>query len=439
MERKQEIIATGSQTSKKAGVSEKEYAYMYENKMVYEQDRYFGVTNSAYHMKQYADQRTYDGGREIYTSFNTGEAFLDPQRSWINMKINPRASDNKAVADATFGSGSALNIFSEVLINSRGGSEISRTQEAHVYNHYRAVAEHDNNWFSNVGPLVGFPTYDSKGSPDTAAVISSAVSVKIPLCMISEFFNTNKLIPPAISSGLRIRLYTNPIGIAFAAGTALANYQILEFEWHLRVVNVMDGYRRKVSEIAASEGLFFNYNETYQDRTASDQTQFNLRVDRATEMATHFTIVPRLTANLSDATTDSLSTSGFDYSQFSYKVGVIQMPQSPLLTSSAADISDFYAHTIDALGFMRDTYMSPSIPYSTGSFGYGNTTDTASKAIICSSLMSQDQTFSGLLLNATRSLNIDLRFISSAVRSVDLFLTFRRTLIATLTNVIVED
>lgn len=423
-------------TEVKGALTDAELDY---NSMIYEKVGEFGISTGAAHIKNYADQRDYAGGREIYARLNTGESFLDCKRSFISFTVNPLQADlTTPVVDAKFGSGSAHNVIQEIIVLHQSGEELARVREAGLYNNTRAYVEKSKDWFDTVGPSQGFSS-DMSADGQLIAVNDLGKRFSLPLGDVCEFFDTDVLLSPQTVSGMQLRIQTAGVGSVFSAGTLLAGYTLTNFEIHLRLIDVMDFYRRQVAEMA-SEGLYYYYKEQWADKTTLTTTQYNIRVDRTTEKALYAWACPRITTNLNTVGVDTMSFEKFNFASAVARVGTFRIPQREITASSVTDTNEFYMYTMDSLGYLKRNHMNPNIKLSYANHNYGSSTDQKSKAFWAVSLIRNDNLSSdGMALNNARSLNLDITFQASAVRSIDIFLVHRRNCVITLTNALTSD
>ena len=370
--------------------------------------------------KQQFQKRTYRQNETARCILNTGNDFVDWDKSYLFLRVKMIAPTALSAADvkAGFGVGSAMNLFSEIKIASRQGAEICRTPKANFINNLRAKWMHTQEYLDSVGSAAGFSTaavYPVNASTETAFAI--------PVTMLGNFFKPAKGVDamPQLCSGLDIEFLTAPVGQVFHEDSSgelgeISDYEITDMYFNVVTKTKQDSIVRSVAQSSASSGLAYRFDKTFSTNTlgASGTTSLEINVQKACSFANRCTTAGYLEANQSLITEDSFVTVAYPYTSVQTRVGSVYLPLQPLASGLNAGYGKLlsYLYTQNAYGNKGNSVTLTK--YTDGTSG--------SSCIAASLEKSSDLAMSGLSLNNSRSLNISLSFASLAANVT--FLTF---------------
>ena len=201
------------------------------------------VTVARSFKQSYPVANTYDigplGGNSSTVSFvlTPGADYVYGPDSFFTFKYNQTDPGNDL--ENWFGEhGSVLNIFKSIRLTHASGTEIEYIDNLNLLNSFKMAYERDETYRSSEGTAFGM-THRSKSARDPLAVAVAPVDVEIgnskieqkwvstgtggtgryvgldiesdarfavPLSALSEFFNSDKLLPPYVLAGMRIEL-----------------------------------------------------------------------------------------------------------------------------------------------------------------------------------------------------------------------------------------
>jgi len=130
----------------------------------------------------------------------------------------------------------------------------------------------------------------------------------IPLSMLSEFFNSDKLLPPYVLAGLRIELelenpfistqslrLTTGVGTATVAGlTHTVDNLTMQLDSH----TLTDSVAKALSRMSANEGLDIHFPSWFHDRQSILTSSSTINITKALSRVEDICLIPRLDDNI---------------------------------------------------------------------------------------------------------------------------------------------
>ena len=108
------------------------------------------------------DSTQYGANSTPSVTFQTGHQFVNFRNSYLQLEVSVTATGRNAGNDAdrdvnwTFGRGSALNLFREVIVNSRsGGQTLDRVTQNNLYRVHKHKLEWTPETYSSIGARMG--------------------------------------------------------------------------------------------------------------------------------------------------------------------------------------------------------------------------------------------------------------------------------------------
>jgi len=415
-------------------------ALMSINQITYQMAPEISVAKQATHQEDLFQQDTYSSGEMVLIA-QTGSAYVNPKQSYIKFTIT-------ATADAgtpSFGVGSLTNVIDQILIESRTGVDLDRLRSANLFIKNYQDWSHSPQWKAGEGVAQGYsPKADFK--EDTVnSTLAVAKTYCLPLCDLCPLFRPEGgvYLPPFLMEGLRIRLLLAPamLAVASTAIKTTASFTITRprIVWH--VTDLMDVFKRKLTEIASSRGLAIMYRSVHQQAQVTTATTVNQEINKAASKALRLFLVPRLQSQQGStiAISDAMSSSQFDFLAGQLRIGNMYFPQKPLQTASVADYYEFYKYSRDSAGY-ETPQEAPVVMPTSGAGGYGSTLPTNSKSCIIWSLnKSSVNGLDGYIVNNSRSLICDFDKATAESTRYDFFLEYLRVALVFVSNVDVKD
>lgn len=419
------------------------------NQLLYKLPPQISICSSRKYQTDYFQQSAYTPSQNMVLTAQTGSSYVDPMNSYF---IATLTTPQVGGADSTagFGTGSFLNLFNIVQVKPRSGKEWSRSEQHNVYANKKVKWSCGSNYYNTVGMAMGFP-FAGANNDGALSTISSTIgqTFVIPLQWLSPCFNQSKFLPSLLMEGLRIDIKLESFANAMIAGNA-TSYTINNPRIVWDTYNLEDSFRAKMQEIAGSRGLNLIHKEVYhQQFSGTSLTTLNTEVNKAASAALSAFVVTRPQTGVATSfSTDKMASEAYDYSTQSYHVGADYFPVSPLDTSISQTIAgnvESYYNALYAFDKLK-TCWNPSavtpISY-TGSADLkagGSAVIRGNDAISAVCLNKSGVTdLDGYKINTARSLYIDIRYATSADRTIDIYLEFLRAIKIYLTNVDIKD
>lgn len=236
------------------------------------------------------DDQTYEFGSTMTASFSTGDFFVDSTKSYVNLEVELQGDDFNNL-QASWGVGSANNLFSSIRIYHKSGTLISQAQNIDLWKKSNDVLSKDAFWFSTVGFIAGYRE-DPLTTPIWTEIGPEKRTFKIKLCDLHPFFKgkDQKLIPKEIINDLRIEMDLNTIGRAITTvvgSPSITRATITKCDMQVAIVDLMDEAQDVVSDMANKEGLNWSFSDVFitSKQIAANENAINMSLDKAVSAA----------------------------------------------------------------------------------------------------------------------------------------------------------
>lgn len=318
------------------------------------------VTVARSHKKSYATADTFstDNNRTVGFRLKPGSDYIYGPDSFLTFKLavsnlpklNPAAGDPLEEKDttasflaATFGErGTAMNLFRSVRLTHSSGTEIEFNDSANLLAVIKQQFERSLDWRNSKGSAMYGPYVSSgsgnqdlsTGTPYGATLNhwgasvgryvpflktsspsdnSDGVDIAIPLSILSEMFNSDKLLPPYLLAGLRIELEIDAPWrslVAYSAGSNVpgtgapsvpagltAGVQptitISKAEMYLDSHTLTDSVQKALARMSAMEGLDMHFPSYYHQNHVMASRQSTINITKALSRVESITLMPR--------------------------------------------------------------------------------------------------------------------------------------------------
>jgi len=308
--------------------------------------------------------------------------------------------------------GSVLNIFKSIRLTHASGTEIEYIDNLNLLNSMKMAYERDETYRSSEGTAFGM-TYRSKSARDQLHAGANVVAVdvengdgdikqgwalsgtggggryivvdspsgnefSVPLSALSEFFNSDKLLPPYVLAGMRIELeLASPNisiqGIVDATGatgqnTSEVSQTLSDMRMQLDSHTLSDSVAKAIARMSANEGLDLHFSSWFHDRHQMTNTSATINITKALSRVEDITLVPRILGNTVDTIVgtahDSLRAKPYETSKWQISIGSMFFPSHPVEKAVAAYRLavqgrrhmagvDIHAYAVDGLGVLR--------------------------------------------------------------------------------------
>ena len=402
------------------------------NGIAYELPPKFSIVDKRTSKVSFADQNSYVSGSatEMVIKINSSADYVYGPNSYLAFDVASTATDaaggddflgfgNLAVQTAAAPGrpqGSAYNLFSRLLVESRSGAELERVEQSNLEVSAARPFKYPADYKKTVQAAGQYPGYGTTSEYGlNADAVGSNLRVCIPMSWFSGLFATETLIPPQLISGATYRLTLETALRAmhqFAGGTPItgAVYTITDPRIVLDSLTLAPTIQRALME-QSQGGLPFVYKTLYHDQAnvASGASSLNFQVNKSVSRAvcTEWLFASQAAATLP---IQNISTIPPNVRQFQIRVGDSYRPQQPVRTGASvvqADVlknsAEIYSSSIaslDKLGKHESPCSVSFDDWKRGTVGVSN----GQAVIFQDLLMHPELPDSGLAINNSRSL-----------------------------------
>lgn len=378
------------------------------NNLIYQQPAALSLAVARTYKKMFFQRNAYVGDRSttMICDWNTGTSFVNLQNSYISFKV--KVNSVAGTATANWGSGSAMNIFNELRIQSRSGTEMDRLQNANLWSKYDSLYTLPDGYLKTVGSVQGFGEYRN-ATIDPANLSSTEKRFCIPLTALSTFFRPIKkqLLPPQIASGLHFEMVLEDFRTAlFQKSGPLTGYDISGLYFMLECVDMTDDCQKIISLEAAQNGLEYTFERIFTSvsQVPIGQLSVSQQVRKAVSQSAFATTVTVSQADRIDVTKDSLNSIPFNYSSYQYRIGALYFPNQEV--QDAQDGVEAYIIT-------QQVYDKLKHPYAEGSVKL-DAFKTVHGVLSASFERDTNLSVSGMSINNSRTLEINTSYVAVA-------------------------
>jgi hypothetical protein len=314
------------------------------NKLSYQMAPQLGICSARTHTVGFPQQSTYANGETMTWDSQTGAFYVDPVGSYLKFTVTHTLAAVRSDVNAKcFGSGSACNLFSRIVVRTRSGKELTRVENLNLLAKYQQIYSQPFDWISTIGRAQGFSNPTTVGATYADEVPRDGKTFIIPLCAIIPFFNTvgnGVMLPPMVCEGLRIEITLADPNVAFCnvdqntgdSKQPVVSYAILRPEIHWDCYTLADQFARRIGEIAATKGLNLLHKEYFHTSVGFEGSQLNTDVKKACSKALSAHVICRVAANITLPVIDSFNSAPYDWTSIQSQIGSLYNPNQPITT-----------------------------------------------------------------------------------------------------------
>jgi hypothetical protein len=389
--------------------------------------------------KQFFQKSSYSPiQNEAICDFNTGAKFLNPRRSYLVLKVRSTV----AAQGANFGQGSVCNLIKRVVITSRSGVELSRTED---YNLLMAKVLRygcPQDWLDKFGQLIGLSDVAAERATTFQQINDAAATTfMIPLDKLSPFFagDGKSLVPPPASAGLRVQISFADQKQALVSDSAVQSYTVDDIYIMTNLTTMVDSWQKLINEESATQGLTYSYPEWHTTQSSTAQASTNIEVRKAVARAMSAFVItkqlPDLTAN------DNMKSEAYSVTSYQYRLGSLYPTQQPINDSKEA----YYQAQSMWNGGVLDCKRPNAVSFTRFNTSTAPATLSDGDGIVAVSLERSDTALNGVLnisglpTNNSRVLGCDLTFSAGVARTNYLFMAHLRVAKFYLDNAIISE
>ena len=357
---------------------------------------------SARNLKVFHAQRSTYSNTETSMIFTiqTGAQYINFASSSLQFKLQA------AGGTWDFGKGSCVNIFKEIIVTSRSGQELCRLDKLNVFRLHDDRLNMSSEELASVGSLMG---YDMQGSTPTPIAPATNVKFVVPMNKLCGLFDSKKLMPSWLSSGMRIELRLESVETALV-GAGVSGYTISDPILSLDTFLLNDGASKKLNEISARNGLEYVFKSHHAITDSFSTSSTNIDVNKAVSRALGAMAISRKQSDIGVVANDSLKSETFNFSQSQWRLGSSYFPHQPL-----SDDREHYWNTLYTTEKLGSAHPS-SVSLADYTSDYGVLTANLERSNVLA--------HSGSPINNSISLSLDARFKDVHARQMVVFLEY---------------
>lgn len=344
------------------------------------------------------DEETFDdvkGSEVLRCTWNTGEYMVATKSSYLVLTISAKSANDGGF---TFGTGSMMSIFRDLIIRSKSGVELCRLNDPKVWNKIKYYYETHIERKLKIQQMGGFvdasDTSTKVGTTYTTAepTDDKKYIVALPLDFISPLFSSvdgSEYLPSQLAEGLTFEFYTAPQETIFTTGVNfITQYNIHDIKFRLDCVILNDRSLMELNNKCSKKGLEWTCHGVYKQdmksipQTTDVQNQINFSVSQALKVDTIYQNVDRVQFPVSDKC-------GFEpvSKEFQYRSGSDYFPKNRIRDSAN------YLET-----YIQASYAHPLTRSSLADFTFRNSVYSANLNL------NDDLELSGIIVNNSKTL-----------------------------------
>jgi len=409
--------------------------------LVYEMPSNSSAVAKKAHKLFFFDKTDFKGTESsMQITLNSGADFINPKNSYLSFNVKCFTDDYKTTPTNTvlnFGVGSAVNLFSEIVIRSRDGQELERVRDINVLSQLRARYRYSQDWFNNIGSQQGYLGSTSDGDivssdgsytkDEQMAHLIAGMDVVIPLSEICGLFDSDKILPPHLMAGLRIELSLTPFATAFVSAGDASTYIINNPHVRLETVMLTDSVMASLTKTAANDkGIVLTIKTFDLTRSNPTGTSVNIEVRRNVGQLLGSYVQSRAADQVELKTVDSMRSEEHLVASYRFRLGSDFQP-----TSVVDKKVEHYSLSQIAFDKNRKSYMENSV--SRKSYLEGG------QALIANDWERSSIDLSGVSISNSKVLAFEAKYDTAVPRVINTWIQFTRVFNIFLTNVSVSD
>lgn len=198
--------------------------------------------------------------------FDCGSQFLNPATSYISFDILAGSSTVFLIPGMDH---SVLNIFDTYKFQHASGVEIENTEDYNTWLNIREKMTKNKFYKETIGQLykTQVRTNAGEGQEGGRDWNLTPLRVTIPLCLLSDMFRQNVMLPPWLMSGAIMSMRLAPAWKAFIASSSTAtSYTLSNCHMVLDLYTLSDGTVRALADLSASSGLDIDFTSVWMEQ-----------------------------------------------------------------------------------------------------------------------------------------------------------------------------
>lgn len=278
------------------------------------------VTVARSHKQSYAAATEFrtDGLNTMTFLFTPGSDYVWGRDSYITCKLEVVGTPVFDLADSglTFGkAGNIFNLFKSVRLTHASGTEIEFQNNANLLSMHKRHYDQTHASRQCIDSVTLGGEFQNEIGEQQLQYIwtpaaTGAVDVTIPLWMLSDFFNTDKLIPPYALAGMRLEIELEDPKVALEGRLVASPWTLTEFKsgaMDLKISQcrvqsdshtLTDSVQKALARMSANEGIDLHFPSYFHDRHSAVSGSTTLNISKALSRVEDIFLIPRVAAKL---------------------------------------------------------------------------------------------------------------------------------------------
>jgi len=303
--------------------------------------------------RQFFQKSQYKPLEESLIDLNTGAKYINCRRSYLTFSV--ALSKTVAVGDAPspkagFGKGSVANLIRRVVVTTRSGVELCRTEDFNILSAKTMRYGCSREYLEQFGELMGYSpslssTTDEFPVLDPAVVGPTTLSDKrqfiIPLALLSPIFKGDgkTLLPPQASAGLRIQITWESVARGLLQddpSTAPTTYLIDNISVMASTTTMVDSWQKALNEESAAEGLTYTFPTWYNTVSTMPAQTDRINIEQRKAVARALKAFAVYTVGADSLATDNMASEDYTWERVEWRLGSLYPTQQPITNSAEA-------------------------------------------------------------------------------------------------------
>lgn len=319
--------STGERTSEKNKMNSRMQGDLEFNNLSYEAPEALSLRLHRVHRRDRAELNQYSSNQTAVIRWNTGSDYVNPVNSFLVFSLQLQSA---GASSASFGAkGSAANCIREIRVVSKSGIECDRLRRVNHYVKNYMRYQYSQDYMDKYATLMG------AGSSVTD---TTAVKFVLPLQHICGFFKPvgdAKLIPPSLASGLEVHVTFEDYRNALTQSSgAITEYTISNVSCLNESIRLTDSAQRVLNERAALSGLSYVFYRNFTTEQESVTNVLNLKAQLSVGQAHKACLIVVDRPVTPDVTIDNFANKNFDWTRYSWRLGQLYFPATPISDDS---------------------------------------------------------------------------------------------------------
>ena len=309
--------------------------------------------------RQFFQKSIYGPSQEALIDMNTGAKFINCKRSYLTFSVQLSRTANDGGGNAFpptggFGKGSVANLIRRVVVTTRSGVELCRTEDFNVLTAKLARWETSREYLEQFGQLMGYTTtltstsdsFNEAGDEGASVGATSKSNIRqfiIPLDMLSPVFKGDgkSLLPPQAAAGLRVQITWESVArgmlhVAAANTGAPDSYIIDNISIMANTTTMVDSWQKALNEESASQGLTYTYPTWYTTTSTLPSNSDRINIEQRKAVARALCAFAVYTVGADDVLVDNMASASYSWSRVEWRLGSLYPTQQPVTTKAEA-------------------------------------------------------------------------------------------------------